>query len=61
MQAPKQKTLTELVAGRRKAFIPDISFDLDGDGIVSREDWTASIKVKGHLAHKKQLPPLGPA
>ena len=22
-----------------------ISFDLDGDGIVSREDWTASIKV----------------
>mmetsp|Transcript_59448 Transcript_59448/g.140549 ORF Transcript_59448/g.140549 Transcript_59448/m.140549 type:complete len:702 (-) Transcript_59448:148-2253(-) len=43
--APKQKTLTELVAMRRKAFIPDISFDLDGDGIVSREDWTASIKA----------------
>ena len=39
------KTRSELLARRRQSFIPDISFDLDGDGIVSREDWTASIKA----------------
>lgn len=32
------KTNTELQQNRKKEFIPDISFDLDGDGIVGNRD-----------------------
>ena len=32
------QTNTELQQNRRKEFIPDISFDLDGDGIVGNRD-----------------------
>ena len=32
------RTNTDLQANRRREFIPDISFDLDGDGIVGNRD-----------------------
>eukprot|EP00960_Hanusia_phi_P003382 99118-Hanusia_phi.AAC.5 len=43
-QDPKYKTRTELLQARRKSKIPDATFDLDGDGIVSREEYTLSVK-----------------
>lgn len=36
--APK-RTLTDMQARRRKDNIPDISYDLDGDGIVGNRDY----------------------
>ena len=36
------RTLTELQQNRRKGFIPDSSFDLDGDGIVGNRDLVIS-------------------
>ena len=36
--AGANRTLTELQAQRRRGNLPDISFDLDGDGIVGNRD-----------------------
>jgi len=43
-QDPKHRTRTELLEARRKSKIPDPTFDLDGDGIVSREEYILSVK-----------------
>ena len=32
------RTFTDMQANRRKEFVPDISFDLDGDGVVGNRD-----------------------
>ena len=40
--ANAHRTLTELQNHRRKGFIPDMSFDLDGDGIVGNRDLVIS-------------------
>ena len=40
--AGAHRTLTDLQNNRRKGFIPDISFDLDGDGIVGNRDLVIS-------------------
>jgi hypothetical protein len=34
-----------LMAKRRADFIPDVTFDLDGDGCVSKEDFTISLRA----------------
>lgn len=36
------KTRTQLLEARKKEFIPDISFDLDGDGVVGPQDYYVS-------------------
>ena len=38
----EKKTRTELLAARRKEKMPDISFDLDGDGYVGGRDYVLS-------------------
>ena len=35
----KNKTLTELKQARRQASVPDISYDLDGDGFVGNKEF----------------------
>jgi len=34
--------LTDLTANRRREYVPDISYDLDGDGIVGNRDLVLS-------------------
>ena len=41
---PKYKTRTELFDCRRRDDLPDPTFDVDGDGVVSQEDFRASNK-----------------
>lgn len=38
----KLKTRTELLQHRKKSFIPDPSYDLDGDGYVGQQDYVLS-------------------
>ena len=38
IHAPTVKTRTELISQRKQAYIPDISFDLDRDGVVGGQD-----------------------
>lgn len=40
--ANPSKTFTEVLASRKRANIPDMSFDLDGDGIVGNRDLVLS-------------------
>ena len=39
MNVPKVSTRTELMELRKKDNLPDISYDLDGDGVVSSKDY----------------------
>ena len=41
---PKISSRAELMAQRRRDKIPDSTFDLDGDGCVSKEDYTISLR-----------------
>jgi len=41
---PAITSRAELMAKRRSAMIPDNTFDLDGDGCVSKEDYTISLR-----------------
>ena len=42
---PAISSRAALLAKRRADFIPDITFDLDGDGCVSKEDFAISLKA----------------
>jgi len=35
----KRHTKTDMLANRRAEFIPHISYDLDGDGVVGNRDY----------------------
>jgi Ca2+-binding EF-hand superfamily protein len=41
---PQHKTRTQLFDDRRRNDLPDQTFDVDGDGVVSQEDFLASNK-----------------
>jgi Ca2+-binding EF-hand superfamily protein len=42
--SPQYKTRTELFDDRRRSNLPDPTFDVDGDGVVSQEDFRSSNK-----------------
>ena len=42
MQEADIKTKTKMIAQRRSEFIPDLSYDLDGDGVVGNRDLVIS-------------------
>ena len=39
---PKKRTLTQLLEERKSEIIPDISYDLDGDGYVGGRDYVVA-------------------
>ncbi len=41
---PAHRTKEELLTARKKDAAPDMTFDIDGDGVVSAEDWTYARK-----------------
>lgn len=50
---PEKQTRTQLLERRRKDIIPDISYDLDGDGYVGGRDYVVARRfdegLKNHL------------
>ena len=39
---PEKKTRTKLLESRKKEILPDISYDLDGDGFVGGRDYVVA-------------------
>lgn len=56
---PKYETRTEMIAARNKELLPHHSFDVDGDGCISQEDYRLSKKFDenkdGMLQHDEQI------
>ena len=49
---PKHSTRSEMLARRRLQRVPDMSFDLDGDGTVSTVDFLIATKFdKDHVRY----------
>lgn len=53
---PRHRTRTHLLNARKSAMFPDPTFDLDGDGIVSREDLALSLRHDLDKDHRLNTP-----
>jgi hypothetical protein len=42
LRLPDKRTRTKLLEGRKKEIIPDLSYDLDGDGFVGGRDYVVA-------------------
>ena len=42
LHLPEKKTRTKLIESRKKEILPDISYDLDGDGFVGGRDYVVA-------------------
>jgi hypothetical protein len=42
LRLPEKKTRTKLIEARKKEILPDISYDLDGDGFVGGRDYVVA-------------------
>ena len=42
LRLPEKKTRTKLIESRKKEILPDISYDLDGDGFVGGRDYVVA-------------------
>lgn len=42
LHLPEKKTRTKLLESRKKEILPDISYDLDGDGFVGGRDYVVA-------------------
>jgi hypothetical protein len=42
MRLPEKKTRTKMLETRKKEILPDISYDLDGDGFVGGHDYVVA-------------------
>jgi len=55
---PKKMTRTELLENRRKEAIPDLSYDLDGDGYVGGRDYVVARRfdkdLKNYLTNEEK-------
>ena len=49
---PAIKTRSELLENRRRNSLPDISYDLDGDGVVGGQDFLISRRFDPHMQGK---------
>eukprot|EP01052_Picozoa_sp_SAG31_P012322 SAG31_NODE_718_length_12607_cov_21.723937_14_plen_279_part_00 len=56
---PKYETRTEMIAARNEELLPHHSFDVDGDGCISQEDYRLSKKFDenkdGMLQHDERI------
>jgi len=43
-EIPTKQTRTEMIARRKKEILPNISYDLDGDGSVGNRDYVLARK-----------------
>jgi hypothetical protein len=49
LHLPEKKTRTKLIESRKKEILPDISYDLDGDGFVGGRDYVVARRFdEGH-------------
>ena len=59
LDKPRFKTQRQLLAHRAESMLPDISFDVDGDGVVSGQDFFLASKFDvnndGHLDDEERL------
>jgi len=58
-EIPTKQTRTEMIAIRKKEILPNISYDLDGDGSVGNRDYVLARKFdqgsKNYLTSSERL------
>lgn len=55
---PEKKTRTKLLESRKKEILPDVSYDLDGDGFVGGRDYVVARRFdegfKNYLTNEER-------